>query len=78
MQKGDNIYLFSDGFQDQLGGVGESKKKYSRKRFKEFLLKIHKFDFVKQEQALEKELKNWTGDYEQIDDVTIMGLKWQM
>ncbi|MCD4792306.1 MAG: SpoIIE family protein phosphatase [Bacteroidales bacterium] len=78
LQKGDNIYLFSDGFQDQLGGVGESKKKYSRKRFKEFLLKIHKFDFVKQEQVLEKELKNWAGDYEQIDDVTIMGLKWQM
>ena len=76
LQNGDCLYLFSDGFQDQLGGNRNHEKKYSRKRFKEFLLNIHKKDFAEQEQALENELIKWRGDADQIDDVTIMGLKW--
>ena len=76
LQKGDNIYIFSDGFTDQIGG--ESERKYSKIRFRELLQKIHQFDSAKQKQALEKELKSWKGNHRQVDDISIMGVKWDI
>ncbi|NOZ36299.1 MAG: SpoIIE family protein phosphatase [Chlorobi bacterium] len=72
--KNDTFYLFSDGFQDQLGG--ESEKKYSKKKFREFLLKIHKEDMTEQKKLLEKEFVSWQSENDQVDDMTVMGVKW--
>jgi len=72
--KNDIFYLFSDGFQDQIGG--ESGKKYSRKRFREFLLKIHKEDITEQKKLLEKEFVSWQAENDPVDDMTVMGVKW--
>ena len=72
------VYLFSDGFQDQFGGT--EKNKYMRKNFKELLLKIHKSDMMIQMQLLEESFENWItmedgSQLDQIDDVLVIGLK---
>ena len=68
------FYMFSDGFQDQFGG--EKGRKYMKKRFREFLVEIHKQPFDEQERILRLEFKAWLGiDYLQIDDVLVIGFK---
>lgn len=74
-QEDDQIFLFTDGFADQFGG--EKGKKYKYKPFKEFLVKTAHFSPVKQRTALENEFSFWLGDYEQIDDVCVMGVKFK-
>lgn len=74
LQKGDTLYLFSDGFPDQFGG--EKNKKYNYKRFKEFLAKTSALPIKQQLTALEKEFEGWKGNNEQTDDVCIMGIEF--
>ena len=73
LQKGDLIYVFSDGYPDQFGG--ESGKKYKYKPFKEFLLSIHEKSMSEQHKLLEQDFINWLGDYSQIDDVLVIGVR---
>ncbi len=73
LQKDDIIYMFTDGFVDQIGG--ERNKKYKRKRFIKFLLTIYQYDLYTQKLKIIEEFKAWKGDNEQIDDVTVIGLK---
>lgn len=73
VQDGDVIYLFTDGFPDQFGG--KNRKKYKITNFRKFLLDIHREPMHKQRELLAEELDQWMGDYEQIDDVLVMGIK---
>lgn len=73
IDKGDQFYLFSDGFSDQFGG--KSSKKYKSSNFKKFLLSIKNHNMDKQHTLLSKEFDSWKGDLEQIDDVCVMGVK---
>ena len=73
LKKDDTLYIFSDGFQDQFGGGKYSK--YSAKRFKDLLLDIHSKHLNQQKQLLEKTFETWKGNYSQIDDVLIIGIK---
>ncbi len=73
-QKGDTVYLFTDGFPDQFGG--DKNKKYNYKRFKEFLGAISKLPMSEQRRVLDKELEQWKGLNEQTDDVCIMGIRF--
>jgi len=73
LNKGDIIYMFSDGFADQFGG--EKGKKYKYKTFRELLLNNANEDMGKQLAFIENEFNSWRGDFEQIDDVTIFGIK---
>jgi serine phosphatase RsbU (regulator of sigma subunit)/Tfp pilus assembly protein PilF len=73
LKKNDIFYLYSDGFPDQFGG--EQGKKYTRLKFREFLSTISLLSLEEQKEKLEKELKTWQGSYDQIDDITIMGIK---
>jgi len=69
---GDEIfYLYSDGFADQIGG--EKKKKYKRLKLKETLIKINTLPLSQQKDKLEKELEEWMLNYEQVDDITLIG-----
>jgi len=72
LNKGDMLYLFSDGFADQFGGP--KKKKYKYNTFKDLLLKHSTKLIAEQKLEIEKEFEQWKGDYEQIDDVCIFGL----
>ncbi len=73
LQKGDCIYLYSDGYADQFGGP--KGKKYLRKRFKNTLVEISKFDMHIQLARLNIELDIWQGGHQQVDDVLVIGLK---
>ncbi|NPA68581.1 MAG: SpoIIE family protein phosphatase [Chlorobi bacterium] len=73
LKKNDLIYLFSDGYADQFGG--SKGKKFNSKRFREMLLYISKFPMTEQEMLAEKILKKWMGNYEQIDDILLIGIK---
>ncbi len=73
LQKGDVIYSFSDGYADQFGG--EKGAKFYARRFRETLLGIHKKPMEEQKEILTKELDEWRGDIEQVDDVLVFGVR---
>ena len=73
LKKNDMLYIYSDGYQDQFGG--EKGKKYMGAKFKKQLLRINKESTEKQLILLEEEFKSWTHNYEQIDDVCVMGVR---
>ena len=73
VQTGDMLYVFSDGFADQFGG--EKGKKYMLGKFKKYLLTISKLPVLEQKIALENEFKKWKLEYEQVDDVCVMGIR---
>jgi len=73
VQKGDCIYIFSDGFADQFGG--ENGKKYMYKPFKRLLLKLSGIEMSAQKKKMEATFDDWKKDLEQIDDVCIMGVR---
>ncbi|MCO6499284.1 MAG: SpoIIE family protein phosphatase [Vicingus serpentipes] len=71
LEKGDTIYLFSDGYADQFGG--EKGKKFRYKNFKKLLLSINSKSMEEQRTILNETFEEWMGDLEQIDDVIIIG-----
>lgn len=73
LQKDDYLYLFSDGYADQFGGV--KNKKFNSKKLKELLVSINNLSGEEQAGFLEYALKNWRQEVEQTDDVCIVGLK---
>jgi serine phosphatase RsbU (regulator of sigma subunit) len=73
VQKGDTIYIFSDGFADQFGGTKGSK--YMKYNLKKLLLEICHKPMAEQKSILEYEFEKWKGSSNQIDDVTIMGVR---
>lgn len=73
LNKGDIIYLFTDGFYDQFGFV--NGKKFLYKRFKELILNTATYPIKEQKQYLLQALKDWKGHAEQTDDITVLGLQ---
>lgn len=73
VQKGDTIYIFSDGYVDQFGG--EKGHKFKSKQFKELLLSIQKQSMLEQEMILDQTIDDWRGEFEQVDDIIIVGIR---
>jgi serine phosphatase RsbU (regulator of sigma subunit)/tetratricopeptide (TPR) repeat protein len=73
LEKGDTIYIFSDGYADQFGG--ERGKKFKASAMKELLLKIQHNTMEEQKQLLEQTFETWKGSLEQVDDVLIIGIR---
>ena len=80
LRKDDTLYLFSDGYTDQLGG--ERRKRFMTSRFKQLLLEIQDRIMFDQKAILEQKLNEWMGltgayekKYEQIDDILVMGIR---
>lgn len=73
LQKGDCIYIFSDGYADQFGGP--SGKKFMAKNFRDLLLEVHKEPVGKQKEILNKTFEDWRGHHDQVDDILVIGLK---
>jgi ligand-binding sensor domain-containing protein/serine phosphatase RsbU (regulator of sigma subunit) len=73
LQKGDVVYLLTDGYPDQFGGLAGKKFKY--KKLQELLLSIASESMAIQKQKLMVVFENWKGNLEQLDDVTIVGVR---
>ncbi len=73
LEKGDNVYIFSDGYPDQFGGPRGRKLMYNR--FREYLMDIKDQPIEEQGKELNRRLVNWQGKMDQIDDILIIGLK---
>ena len=73
IQKGDTIYIFSDGFADQFGGPKGTK--YMKYNLKKLITEIQSKPMAEQRNILEAEFEKWKGSVNQIDDMTILGVK---
>ena len=73
LNKGDLIYMFSDGYTDQFGG--SLGKKFKMVRLKNLLKDIHKKPMEEQYEYVKSTFNLWMEDYEQVDDVLFMGIK---
>jgi len=69
----DKIYLFSDGFVDQVGV--QTGRKFLHANFKKHLLNIQNLNMQQQRENLQKTLDNWRGDAEQVDDILVIGIQ---
>lgn len=68
------FYLFTDGFQDQFGGI--EGEKLLPKNFKKLLCEIHQLSWKEQNRMLETQLHRWQGsNFPQIDDILIIGFR---
>ena len=70
----DIIYMFSDGYVDQLGGP--DRKTFKSGKFKQLLTEIHKKTLQEQKEILENQFEEWKNNIEQIDDIMVMGIRF--
>jgi serine phosphatase RsbU (regulator of sigma subunit) len=73
IQKGDMLYTLTDGFSDQFGGT--KGKKFMYKKLKEVLISIAHNSTAEQQAVLKNTLKDWMGHTEQVDDITVIGVR---
>ncbi len=73
IQQNDVFYIFSDGYADQFGG--EKGKKFKYKNFRELLLSISDKPMAEQKEILNTTFEKWKQNFDQIDDVLVMGVK---
>lgn len=71
--KGDSIYMFSDGYPDQFGGP--ENKKFMKRKLKSLLEEISKKNMKEQHQILDTTIEDWKGNEPQIDDILIIGVR---
>jgi len=74
LEKGDTLYLFSDGYADQFGGPDGKKFKISA--LKELLAGIGYLEIDEQKKILDSRFEEWKVNQDQIDDVLIIGRKF--
>ena len=73
LQKGDVILLFTDGFADQFGGA--AGKKFMYRALKKLFLSVAGLPVSEISGALNSAFHDWRGDFDQVDDVLVFGLK---
>jgi serine phosphatase RsbU (regulator of sigma subunit) len=75
---GDRLYLFTDGYTDQFGG--EKGKKFMRKKFYDLLASTNHLSMGEQKAEIDRVIEEWKAgrgtkiDYEQVDDILVIGL----
>lgn len=74
LQKGDYLFLFTDGYADQFGG--EKGKKFKYKQMQELLLANVNLPAEEIKNILNKTFCDWKGDLAQTDDILIIGIKY--
>lgn len=73
LNKGDKIFAFTDGFQDQFGGP--KGKKFKPKQLKSILINHAHIPMDEIKEVLELKFNQWKGSLEQVDDVCIIGIR---
>ena len=74
LQKGDTFYIFSDGYADQFGGPKE--RKFMSMQLKETLVEMAGKPMLQQGERLNEIFEEWRGDNPQVDDVTLIGVRY--
>jgi ligand-binding sensor domain-containing protein/serine phosphatase RsbU (regulator of sigma subunit) len=74
LAKEDTIYMFSDGLPDQFGGPDGKKMKIAR--LKKLIEEIYNLPMAEQKEIISNFFFDWKGDYEQVDDILFMGVKF--
>ena len=72
-KKGNAIYLYTDGYADQFGGPKGKKFKY--KQLNEMLLGNANLPMKKQKDIIQKAIVDWKGEFEQVDDICVIGIR---
>jgi serine phosphatase RsbU (regulator of sigma subunit) len=73
LEKGDTIYIFSDGYADQFGGP--KGKKFMVGQFRNFVTQIHQKSMTEQKKTMDTTIEQWRGNLEQVDDILVMGFR---
>lgn len=73
LNEGDSMYLFSDGFPDQFGGNDGKKMKIAR--LKKLIEEYSGIPMWDQEKMIINFFDEWRGNYEQVDDVLLIGIR---
>jgi ligand-binding sensor domain-containing protein/serine phosphatase RsbU (regulator of sigma subunit) len=73
LQSGDVVYTLTDGFPDQFGG--EKGKKFMSRNLRELLSANAHLSMQQQKEILENTFRTWLGNLEQVDDVTVIGIR---
>jgi serine phosphatase RsbU (regulator of sigma subunit)/tetratricopeptide (TPR) repeat protein len=73
LEQGDMLYLFTDGFADQFGGP--KGKKYKYRQLAETILANTDKTPEEQGSVLENSFSRWKGRLEQVDDVSVIGIR---
>jgi serine phosphatase RsbU (regulator of sigma subunit) len=71
-RSGDRLYLFTDGYQDQFGG--RNNKKFMAAGFRKTLIKTSGLSMRTQQLELERIITEWADNYEQTDDILVVGI----
>jgi serine phosphatase RsbU (regulator of sigma subunit) len=74
LRKSDSFYIFSDGYADQFGGPKE--RKFMSNQLKETLVSMAGMPMLKQGAKLDDIFEEWRGDNPQVDDVTLIGVRY--
>ncbi|MGB3946787.1 MAG: tetratricopeptide repeat protein [Bacteroidia bacterium] len=73
LNKGDVVYIFTDGYADQIGG--DLQKKFKYKQLQQLIETHFKSDMQLQQKIYHQAINNWKGELEQIDDILLMGIR---
>jgi serine phosphatase RsbU (regulator of sigma subunit) len=73
IEKGDMLYLFTDGYLGQFGGNDD--KKYNSSRFKNMLKYSSVLPLKEQKRMINNSLNAWKGNKDQVDDILVMGVR---
>lgn len=73
LEKGYEIYLFSDGITDQFGG--DKDKKFGRKNLRKLIQMEFKGSMKEKVDYIKEMLEIWMGKHYQTDDITLIGLR---
>jgi serine phosphatase RsbU (regulator of sigma subunit) len=69
----DTLFLYSDGFHDQIGGA--ENKKLNKTRFNAFVQNLSNLNLFTASDLTEKFLNNWRSNQPQTDDIMLIGIR---
>ncbi len=73
IEQNTQIYLCSDGYQDQFGGA--ENRRFMSKNLRELFQKVSENPMQEQLEEIETTFEDWKGSNKQIDDVLILGFR---
>lgn len=73
LEKGNEIFLFTDGIKDQFGG--EKNKRFGIRNFRKLICETRSGSIYEKVGSIKETIRIWKGKNEQTDDITLIGLK---